>query len=579
MLTHFPLDVEPYEHQALVLGAFEEALKTDKKFLLLRAPTGSGKSAIALAAALSFKSRGVGTHLLISRRFLQQQYLDEFSRLGLANLWGKANYPCTRADVMGASPRTCTDCFATREKSPQRYIKLFCSSKSYGDLCPYIVAKNSAADATITMNNYESFLAHTHYSGLLKKRGLMIVDEAHALEDRLATFASVSISEKTLLDSEALATIPEADSGEPYATWLYSVIARKLDSQITSYARAAGVSEAEASKLAVELMQLDIAPSRTKSRTPSAKDSLMACLDLKSRLERVAGLIANNPDNWVCYKHLTPRGKVSSVEFKPVLLGGLSHRYLFDQADKVILISATLNSGPFLRGLGIRKSDVASYIDVASTFPLENRPIIVQYCGSMSYANKAATLPRIADKVDHIVGTWHPSQKGCVHTHSFSHTRALKELLPERTASRIIWHTQSSQSIESLLKEFYTSENMWIASPSCSEGLDGKGDRIRAQIIIKAPYGMVKDPRVAARLGMPDGRTWYSIDAQNTLLQAYGRGTRSQSDWSVTYVLDSSISDLVLRNRKHLPKWFLATWAKSDAKNWVLREGRWHPAG
>ena len=575
MIEHFPLDFEPYEHQAQVLRALEVAIKSDKKFILLRAPTGSGKSAIAISAALSQKKIGRGTHLLVSRRFLQQQYLDEYTRVGLANIWGKANYPCVRADVLGQRPRSCAECIAKGEKNPSRYIKLFCSSGEYGNLCPYINARKSAADASITLANYESFLAHAHYTKILKPRGLMIIDEAHALDGRLSNFASVAISSRVLSGTDAVESLPNSDSGDEYADWLCSLIEGGLKTQIKAYSSAAGLSIADAEEQLSVLLSRDIPLPSSKG---GPRDKLISAVALKLRLEKVATLIAKDPDNWVCYKTVGRSGRVESVEFKPVVLRGMSHRYMFDFADKVLLISATLNTGPFLRTLGISKKDVAAFIDVDSTFDLESRALISEFCGSMAHSKKDRTFPKVSDKVGRILAEYHPLHKGCIHTHSFSNARALKESLPKEIRDRVIWHTSSTQNVEQLIKQFYASDNKWLASPSCTEGLDGKGDRIRAQILIKAPYAAIKDPRVSARRALPDGQTWYAIEALNTLMQAYGRGTRSKEDWSVTYVLDSGFSNLVLKNLRSSPSWFVDAWSRCSPGNWVFSNGRWRLA-
>ena len=43
----------------------------------------------------------------------------------------------------------------------------------------------------------------------------------------------------------------------------------------------------------------------------------------------------------------------------------------------------------------------------------------------------------------------------------------------------------------------------------------------------------------------------------SNVVQQCGRGIRSKQDYCTTYILDSSISDAIIRSKKYLPKYFL----------------------
>ena len=288
-------------------------------------------------------------------------------------------------------------------------------------------------------------------------------------------------------------------------------------------------------------------------------------------------MLTASPDNWVCYKIYKDarETKLDYIEFKPVVVGKLAHKYLFDYGVSILLISATMDSGPFLRDLGITPPEVKLFLDVPSVFPLEARPLIADFCGKMSMKHRDKTLPKVAEKVTDLITTYHPTEKGIIHTHSFKNCRDLKALLPKSLQDRVIWHLNSDTNINDLTETFFNSATKWLASPSCVEGLDGVGDRVRAQIIIKAPFPSLGDPQVVARKNKSDGYTWYCLESVNKVIQAYGRGTRNKQDFSVTYVLDSGVAGLVTKTRKYIPAWFTEAWDKASLHNWKWDGARW----
>jgi Rad3-related DNA helicase len=54
-----------------------------------------------------------------------------------------------------------------------------------------------------------------------------------------------------------------------------------------------------------------------------------------------------------------------------------------------------------------------------------------------------------------------------------------------------------------------------------------------------------------------EDKDWYVNKMLNNLIQACGRGVRTRNDKCITYILDGTISDAVVRNVKKLPKYFI----------------------
>jgi Rad3-related DNA helicase len=72
---------------------------------------------------------------------------------------------------------------------------------------------------------------------------------------------------------------------------------------------------------------------------------------------------------------------------------------------------------------------------------------------------------------------------------------------------------------------------------------------------VKVPYPDLSDARTAALLKRDRG--WYDWQTALRLVQTYGRSVRSESDYAVTYVLDSSFPHFVRLHLDLFPKYFL----------------------
>ena len=52
-------------------------------------------------------------------------------------------------------------------------------------------------------------------------------------------------------------------------------------------------------------------------------------------------------------------------------------------------------------------------------------------------------------------------------------------------------------------------------------------------------------------------KQWYQNKMLSNFIQQCGRGIRSKDDYCVTYVLDATIFNAIIRSKKILPKYFL----------------------
>ncbi len=159
---HFPFStVRPQQEASL--NAIEQSYANDKKFTIIEAPTGTGKSGIAIAAGSWCKTKPCyggdkqrpGAYILTPQKTLQQQYLNDFGNMGLVELKGKANYWCNTHNV------DCDTGAILNNSNRQGDDREVC------EFCPYSVAKKTMLNSYLGEMNFAYFLNETQYAGQL----------------------------------------------------------------------------------------------------------------------------------------------------------------------------------------------------------------------------------------------------------------------------------------------------------------------------------------------------------------------------------------------------------------------------
>ena len=129
IMKHWPFPYPPRRNQEVALPWLEA--NQDKKYLILEAPVGAGKSNIGLVYSLF---RGSNAFVLTPQRILQEQYEESFSttpEIDLASFYGKSNYQCHTKNA---------DC------SVGSLVKPRCKN------CPYDNARDNAKSSCNTVN-------------------------------------------------------------------------------------------------------------------------------------------------------------------------------------------------------------------------------------------------------------------------------------------------------------------------------------------------------------------------------------------------------------------------------------------
>ena len=523
--SHFPFEnIRPAQSEAL--QKIEESLKTNgKKFFVLDAETGVGKSAIAVAAANflntlptdSTLSKSRGSYFLTTQKILQDQYERDFAKTrGMVSIRSSSNYACT--SVKGAT------CAETMQKN-----KLSSNNARCINYCVYKQKKKEFVESELGVTNYSYFLAETHFSGQLKEKRVLVIDEAHNLVSELSKFVEVLVTErfaKQALKIEFPGKLTQAAA----IKWIQEEYLPKANTRLA--------------RLQNDIKKLI----GSRARLEQFEQLAMQLDLLEKHVGKLNKFVSNyDSENWV-FDFVPAQGRsLAKFEFKPIDVSGYAHDMIFNRADKVLLMSATVIScDNFCQLLGIDPSEVG-YIKLDSPFPLENRPVAYSGVGKMSAAHIDSTLPKLAKAVQMILDN-HPEEKGIIHAHSY---KVANYIIENVRSKRLVTHDSSNRD-EVLMRHIASPDPIVLVSPSMQEGVDLKDDLSRFQVLCKVPYPYLGDKLIKKR--MYKWKWWYDYETIKTIVQSVGRSIRNENDFAVTYILDADWERFASKNKKMLPE-------------------------
>lgn len=514
-ITYFPhAEVRALQEEGInfILNSF---INLDKKYVICELPTGIGKSAIAITVSRYFKDNVVddknASWILTTQKILQKQYQSEFS--WLPTVWSKNNYECKKH--YGVSCQ----------------IGLWINNIFNGKYCDciYTSDKNKFLESQISLTNVQFFLNHFEYQkSSIKKRKLLIVDEAHNLENIITDFISITIN-KYIIADYGIDWIGTDKSIVQVIEWVKKTLIPKLISiktrlefEIKSSDRNVLLSSPEGKLLIKQFDSVD-----------------RYICQLNRCVERF------NEDEWV----MSINKDNDELILRPLFASRFSNKQLFTAADKVLLMSGTfLDRDTYCKNVGIPLKDTA-FISLPSPFNKENRPVFIVKVASLSYKNIDASLPKIANVVQKIM-TDHKNDKGIIHCHSYKIVNYLNKNIK---TNRFLLH-DSSNRIEVYNFHLNSKIPTILLSPSFTEGIDLIDELSRFQIITKVPYPYLGDKFIKEKMKRVPG--WYEWETCHTIIQASGRSVRHDQDYCFTYILDADFERLYNKNSHLFPQWY-----------------------
>ena len=356
ILKCFPFGVFRPKQREIIEYIYDAFENKGKKFAILEAPTGFGKSAVALCLALHYND----THFLTIQKFLQSQYMRDFSD-HLVEVKGRANYfcalegieegtSCQEAPCMGVPQRCFSACRGSASKDSTATTTEELEKENETIKCPYFKMIHKAQFSPNVLFNFSSFLYQTKFAKRFEPRTLMIIDECHNIESELAKFYEMTIKED---DLRLLGLAIKDFSEEGSDVWADIFIKAEVLDKIEEIFKRLEKEAKEASELeAIELVR-------------EAEKWRGLYFKINRFLENPIGFVVEIAKKQV---------KGQEIQFLLLRLFDASiyaEDALFQYADHVILMSATvLNFNIFTKSLRIPKNDRVN-IRVSNLFPVE----------------------------------------------------------------------------------------------------------------------------------------------------------------------------------------------------------------
>ncbi len=479
---------------SLVMGSVRSSLYLD-------APTGTGKSILAMLMARQNGSTAIATSTIN----LQEQYAKEFN---IPSITGRSNWNCDLTKVT-ADKALCTSLISATD----------CPIYKKGE-CDYYTQRDVGVKANAVVTNFQFWLNSTTLGG-----HRTIIDEAHLMEKELRSFQTLRnipiLADGTLAyvlkrQLSGLAKFPSDDDRTAWAKILQASYAELADN------RGSLITQADTMRITGEITE-DVSP-----ELESISTQLRLIARQLSRLSLAGSLLD--------YPHIKDIVDGRFLTMEPLV--GLMN------VVPQMMMSATLVD-PSL-------TDNGAYLclELPSTFPKENRPVISFDTVRLSKASGDAGIKKLAWKLDQLM-LKHSEEKGIVHCVSYSLADALKQA--SAYPSLIITHQPGGRD-EAIQRFKEAPMGRVLLSPSITQGVDLPYDLCRWQLIAKVPFVNLGDRVERARMEqLPD---LADLDVARQLVQMSGRGMRAEDDKCVTYIADGNFRWFYKKHFKLFPQWF-----------------------
>lgn len=560
LINYFPFNTIR-ERQKNVIQKIEEEIENGIKYIFLEAPTGFGKSPIAIALARYLGS----SHICTSTKDLQNQYSKDFPFVREAK--GKRNFMCLLKQNEGIS-ETCEygpcqkeeefDCnYKTRlldykvsgigtkfehagigQMEKMKYIRKHDSQLRFEKIdwepCYYFDQKWIAIKSSHTIYNYKYFLSDLYFSNNIVKRDLIVFDEVHNIESEISDFKSFTINGDLISKMFPTLKLPHKKE-EEIETWI-------------------GFCEDYRDHILDFIEDAQMAIERNDLREPHTEKNLIDFINREKNISQVLNDMKRHKSNWLVTNiDRAVDNSIRKITITPLDIANY-FKEILENSSYGLFMSATILNKDYLSKISGLPEDKITFIRIKeSDFPKENRPIHLMNVAWLNSKTITSNLPPIAKAIDNIMSI-HKKEKGIIHTTSYFQLNYIKNNLSIQNKMRLIETGPNMDRIEILQKHFKNKNPTVLISPSLYYGLDLKDDLSRFQIITKVPYPDLSDRKVSTM--RKKDMNWYLWNTVIKVVQAYGRSVRSKEDHASTYILDSNISYLLKNAKEMFPQWF-----------------------
>jgi DNA excision repair protein ERCC-2 len=571
----FPFDTIRPEQDKLITAIFSTLVQ--KKNLVVHAPTGLGKTAAALAPAVSISRKHDAVVFFLTSRHTQHAIalatLKEMEAryglsLGVVDLIGKKHFCLQPQGARLKSADFYEYCSRLREDGLCEYYtrlkekeELSSASKATistlagihaveevvqicgnAGLCPYEVSLLLAKNARVIIADYNYVFQPRILQGFLKRTNrtlgdlIIILDEAHNIAGRLRESGTVRIS--TLTISRAMAEAKKFD--HPACIPILEGIARYFTALSHKGTEELSVERQEVLRIIEQHTPVDefideLADAAEEIRASAQHSSLGALSSFLSAWQgpdegyvRVANILGDQVT-------------LSFILLDPSLLA----RQVINQARSTILMSGTLTPTSMFRELlGVER---CTEVTLPSPFPDHHRLNMIIPETTTQYAQRNATAFReiarhIAQALAQIPGNV------AVYFPSFKLRDDIARYVITTKTSFVEEQHARRQDKEEFLERFKSYKATGavlfaVINGNFSEGIDLPGDELRGVIIVGLPLTKptLEIKAMIAYYDKKFGKGWeygYVLPAFTKAFQCAGRCIRSSTDTGVVVFID-----------------------------------------
>jgi ATP-dependent DNA helicase DinG len=517
-MKNIKLDYDPRSQQIEILDFVKDSIDKDKKFMMIDAPTGVGKSYAAVMIA-DWYSKEVNVDakfdIITNTKLLQDQYTADFSFM--ASLKGSGSYWC-RSNMMNCG-----------ESKMLNKVK----GKRCGT-CSHSIAQSQFTRERIGLTNYHLLTAYTMYApDKLAERGanVLIIDEAHSFEEAFCDFIASTFSERSLTNLGIWEDWMTSDLNDiteirGLSTYVSKIIIPRLSKHMT------------------ELID-DAKETRGNKKRAELVNKADHCDKSLCKYARFINDEKNYGHNWVFEKELDQDGN-TKISVEPIWGNAYMKEMFFSKYDHIIMMSGTILNPDMMAFLMGLDDNEYTYLELPCPFEAKKRPIIYVKFGKMSYYDKQETFKTAIPVIKKILEK-NKDHKGIIHSGNYQFSDWIRRNIKD---DRLLIHDSSTR--EKSLKHHLESEfDTVLVSPSMMNGIDLKDELSRFQIIVKIPFPNLGSMKTKRRLETKP--EWYNWKTLIEVMQSYGRSVRSDDDWAETYILDSCFDQIM---QKRMPQYF-----------------------
>ena len=521
----------------------ETYLEDPESTLVIDAPTGAGKSLIAMWSAHILKELGNRGYMVTSDLSLQDQYESDFYNYGLRwpSIKGVDNYECS----VNGLPFSLGDC-KLKGMGYEQAERLPC----YGS-CEYLQNRRRAIDQPIALLNYSFWLIQRNYVEAkmlqddrvvpFEQRDFVFFDEAHRIDDIVQSHFSPRI-EPGLVERMMTLNRFASKQGFQEASYTKNKIQSLVNHMMVGGKNDVFTAMSEFERILHSFGKVrQVANKMAKKRYGTAgvpKDWQTAfghfdrLKDVHCKVEDYLSLIKEVGIDKMVLDQNEHEAKFMCVEESLMI-----NKYLHEKANFKVFMSATIGDPKaFVKIMGIKN---AKFIRMDNAFNYDKSPVVFVNRHKLSFREREASLPKVVEIMDQIISK-HKGQRGIIHCGSYEFMNYIQS--KSKHTFRLMNYENSKQKAD-VLELFKKKEDAVLMGPSLLEGLDLKDDTSRFQIFFKVPYPSLGDPLIKAK--MQTSNEWYDWKTGISIMQGVGRSVRSKDDWAVTYVLDACFRSLI----------------------------------